>query len=79
MYYIVLARKWNNSTNILFLMKDSDHRFGSDNYQMITKVKKTPRRLAADNGCVMKIYVGEDGREYGVFAGDYSARIINHE
>lgn len=73
--FIVKAKKWNNSENVLFMMEADDSRLVEypDNYSIVTRGEHYSKdRIKHSNGYSGTKFAGVNGRTYRVFH-DYSA------
>jgi hypothetical protein len=73
--FIVKAKKWNNSENVLFMMEADDSRLVEypDNYSVVTSGQHFPLiKDKQSNGYISSLFVGTNNKVYRVFS-DYSA------
>ncbi len=71
--FIVRCKRFENSTNVLFQMAADDFRCGTDNYQTVTEIRSTGKRVRSpQSGRMVTPVVGANGKTYHVFS-DWSA------
>ena len=74
--YLVLCRDYNGRKDVLFCMGTDDFRFGTENYQTISKLKPDARKSVSDakTGRRCKPFIAEEtGKVYLRFE-DWSMR-----
>jgi len=80
---IYLAKKYNNSTNVLFWMDDNDFRIkeANPNYTFVTKALKVggTHQPCPKNGAPIDLYRGQNGKHYVRYSEDFSIREVNSE